>query len=115
MKTRVLTWRQSQGRIPGIEKDAAMGILWGILGILLSISAPACAQDDVRVDILSPAPGAVITGGVVSMPSAMEGIAVSARRAYLHIVLPFCTACMLNVVDFDAAGVICMLVDDFLH
>ena len=33
--------------------------------VLLALVLPACAQDEVRVDILSPAPGAVVTGGVV--------------------------------------------------
>jgi hypothetical protein len=32
---------------------------------LLALVLPACAQDEVRVHILSPAPGAVVTGGVV--------------------------------------------------
>jgi len=45
---------------------AGRGGAWRtVAAVLLALVLPARAQDEVKVEILSPAPGAVVTGGVV--------------------------------------------------
>ena len=81
--------------------------------VLLALVLPAPAQDEVKVEILSPAPGAVVTGGVVrieceawlrlprrspctvlglSVPRATEAGATAGLRQCVPAPVPECVA-----------------------